>query len=850
MIVLAVSGMFSSRQKALARSIGPVVLLLVVNLRAQPAPVYVGVRACISCHATAGQRLAGSFHSKILRPATKQSVQGDFAQTKLVLRGSTYLLHRRNGRYYVTQSEEGKPSEHRVEYTVGARRIQQYLTTLSDGRMLILAPTWDVVGKRWLDNTDDDNPEEDSGAKVQIWNKSCYSCHVSEGKKNFDVQHLQYHTTWRDFGVGCEHCHGPGSNHVMAARQNKLLDPQTRAQLVSKIVRPERLDATRSTMVCAQCHSFRDIYVDGFSAGWNYYDFFLPVMEYRLPSSPASAYWPDGRPRWLANEALALWQSQCFLKGGASCLTCHSQPHDINVAHDRQLRPRADELCARCHSSIVADIRGHTHHTSGSPGSSCIECHMPATVLSLNTGMRDHSLSVPVPENTIQHGIPNACNLCHRDKNAEWASRQVSAWYGNPSGRRYLRRADAFTGARQGNSLAIPELLEILSDSSEGGLVRANAVGYLGTFPNDPSAYDAVARALADSQPLVRATAVLAIRPRAAQRAALAPLLTTMLGDPVQTVRMTAAIALIGMGVAQLPGDDELRLEGAKNLYRDRAQLDADDAQQQFAAGKFFFLAGDMDSAVAAFRASLKLNPDIAAPYYLGRALAQKGELQAARQILETIPPNDLQYRAAQQLLTDLEAHNNEAAGRGIGHDRPGEADADFRDGRILYQNKDYGGALKQLDEALRLAPQATWATRAKTYRAICLERLGHTSEAETAMEALPAETIAHDMDLQLAWAELLYDTGRLEEARQRIDRLIATAGNAPMAYFWRAKVLLQLGRTEEAAKAAEESIRLQADLPVTHNLLMRIYQIQGRTQDAAEQAQWLRQYQRRMESR
>ena len=70
------------------------------------------------------------------------------------------------------------------------------------------------------------------------------------------------------------------------------------------------------------------------------------------------------------------------------------------------------------------------------------------------------------------------------------------------------------------------------------------------------------------------------------------------------------------------------------------------------------------------------------------------------------------------------------------------------------------------------------------------------------------------------------------------------------MAQFWRAKVLLQLHRTDEAANAAERAERLMPDLPFAHNLLVKIYELQGRTKEAAQQAQWLRDYQRRTESR
>ena len=886
----------------------------------------------------------------MLQPATERSIKGDFAQGRVALRGSDYLLRHRNGNYYITESYlSGKPWEHRVDYALGSRRIQEYLTKLPDGRIIVLPSTWDVVNKKWIHDLDTGNPEE-GGADVQLWNKSCYGCHVTAEKKNFDLEHLSYHTTWQDFGIGCESCHGPGSEHVAQAKAiaslqrppaqegeasegarpsvvpgrthfsptplcrrlarseakginksnplfcrsdlrsplrtaaarkwdrpgalgattsrapslvslgyetgktttSKPLSASARAKLAASIVNPARLDAARSTMVCAACHSYRDIYADRFKAGDNYYDFFLPVMEYRLPASEDPAYWPDGRPRWLANEAIALWESQCFLKGRATCVTCHSDPHSIDVARDPKLRPDNNAICAQCHQEIVANVSVHTHHKVGSPGSSCIECHMPPIVTSLNAHMRDHSMSVPVPENTVRHNIPNACNLCHQDKDAQWATQQMNEWYGGKSREKLIRHADAFAAARNGNAETVPALLQILSDSSEGPWIRANAAGYLGSFPNDPSAYDVVFHSFSDPEPLVRATAALAIRPRAAQRAAVAPALASLLRDPVATVQTTAGIALVGMGVAHLEGEDGEWFEHAKKLYRERAELDSDDAQQQFAAGRFSLLADNPDAAVTFFRAALKIDDTIPAQYYLARALVQKGDLESARPILKTIPPNDPQYASAQQLLSQVELNEhpagtpNSSASASIA-----EADVHFRDGQQLYQSGNYGGAFKSLEEGLRLAPQATWAVKAQIYRAICLEKLARTQEAEAAMRSLSETPAARDdLDLQLALVELLYDTGRSEEALKRIDELISAVPQAPTTHFWRAKLLLQLHHPDEAAKAAEESIRLLPDVPEAHNLLMRIYQTEGRTAQAAQQAEWLRDYERRVQSR
>ncbi len=757
----------------------------------------------------------------------------------------------RDNQYYITEPDlSGKPWEHRVEYTLGERRFQHYLTTLADGQILVLPPTWDITRKKWTLDLDIGNPEEGSGDPIQVWNKSCYSCHVSQGQKNFDLEKLRYHTTWQDLGINCESCHGPGGEHIAKATDAKATDATTRTQIKEAIVNPARLDAASSTAICAQCHSLRDIYADNFKAGANYYDYFTPVMEYRLPVSPDSAYWPDGRPRQLANEAFGLWQSQCFSKGGARCATCHTHPHSSDVEHDAQLRPGNNALCVGCHTNIAANIPAHTHHAAKSTGSSCIECHMPATVISLKTRMRDHSMSIPAPENTIRHDIPNACNVCHRDKDAEWTLREMNAWYGEKAGQKLVSRADAFAQARQGDAAAVPELLKLLADPSGGPLIRANAAGYLGSFSNDPSAYDALLHAFTDPEPLVRATAATTIRPSAAQREGLATQLVTLLQDPIRTVRMSAAIAMVAMGVRPFPGEDGERYEQAKKLYQARAELDSDDAQQQLAAGKFSFLSGDLAGAVNAFRATLKLDPTISAQYYLGRSLAEEGDFTSARQVLNSIPRDDRQYGAAQRLLAEIAAREPnqertqaESAGSNAGG---AEGQAKFLSGQVLYQSEEYGAAVKDLEEALQLAPQAEWATKAEIYHAICLEKLGHTSEAEAAMRKLSEQPEGRaDADLQVAFVELLYETGRAEEALKRVDGVIAGNPKTPRAYFWRAKVLLQMHRTDEAASAAQEAVRLLPQFPEAHNLLLRIYQMQGRSQEAAEQAEWLKIYER-----
>jgi hypothetical protein len=506
----------------------------------------------------------------------------------------------------------------------------------------VLPPSWDITRKGWFHNLDIADPDEVEGVQVQVWNKQCYSCHVSQQEKNFDVEKNEYKTAWLDFGTNCERCHGPGSDHVAAPRNAHMLVQTT-------------LDATRNTMVCAQCHSFRDTFAKGFSAGSDYYNYFMPILQYNQPRDKDPAYWADGRTRRFSNDAYGLWQSECFLKGGATCVSCHSSVHEVEIEKNPQLRPTANALCTRCHIQIGEKIAAHTHHAAGSTGSSCVECHMPRTVFSIKAEIRDHSMSIPVPENTIHHGIPNACNLCHRDRDANWSVKNMDAWYGDRSRQKLIRRADTFALAAKGDPRSIEPLLAMLAEPAEGPLVRANAAGHLSQFSKDPVVFAALERSLSDKEPAVRQVAALLLQPGPADRDAAVKALVAALSDSETSVRVGAVASLISLGVRELPGEDGKRLERAKELFRARAEASSDDAEQEIGAGRFYYLTGDFPRAVSAFRASLRIDPESPAQFLLAAALVQKGDVEQARGILLAIPPADPQYEKAQRLLKAIE---------------------------------------------------------------------------------------------------------------------------------------------------------------------------------------------------
>jgi predicted CXXCH cytochrome family protein len=614
---------------------------------------FVGAQACASCHKQMHADWTGGRHSKMIQPATPTSVLGDFSKSGVTLKGSPYRLRVKDGAYFISESYlTGKEQEHRVEYTLGSRRIQHYLTTIEHGAIIVLPPSWDVQRREWFDNMEIVRPDENDQKPVQQWNKNCVGCHVSQQENNYRPATRSYATKWTDFGTSCERCHGPGSAHVEAYSRGD----RSGAPIAASIVRPTRLDPKRSSMVCAQCHSLRDIVASGYTAGADYFDYFQPVLEYGPRKDSDPTYWADGRPRRFSNDAIGLWESECFLRGSATCTSCHNNPHIPDVDRNAQLAPRNNALCTNCHQGLAAQPTAHTHHRADSTGSSCVECHMPKTVISIKSTMRDHTIGLPTPENTVAFGIPNACSECHKDKPAAWAVAAAEKWWPANMRAKVVKRAAAFTAARAGRPEALDPLIAIAKDESQGPLIQANALGYLGRYA-EARAANALVEGAKASHAVIRSAALASLGQQPAPQAT-APRQTLLaaLDDPARSVRIAAMMSLINRGGEPLAPKDEARFERVGGEFASRAQVHQDDARIQRELGLIDLLSGKFDLAAEALQISVGLEPDQASgKFFFALARLGQGRPAEARTLFKQVLPVDPYYKAAQERLKQLE---------------------------------------------------------------------------------------------------------------------------------------------------------------------------------------------------
>jgi len=444
---------------------------------------------------------------------------------------------------------------------------------------------------------------------------------------HYDRATHAWSTSFADAGVACESCHGPGARHA-----------ETKAK--SDVIHPGHVAKDLQLSICARCHGPRDPLFplldaeDQFRPGQRYEDKYQPLVI-TDSTDRSGEFFADGRPNSSSFEYQALLQSRCFMSGGATCLACHTAPHKDHVANDIRVDPNAS--CAECHKNI--DAKTHSHHRTAT----CVDCHMPKLISGVLDKFADHAIDVPNPLNTIRHGVPNACNLCHTDRPPQSMQQAIETWYPDASKRqqRRLMLADAID--EKNAPLSVAPLISIVQDTNESPSLRGAAAILLAQrFP--AIAATTIVPHLDDPSSLVRSRFIEALGYARAQSAADA--IARLTNDPSIHVRQMAAIVLSSFHDAR--GD--AAIEQLANDRETHALLRPHIALAIAAANR-----NDLDTA----QRELTFVVD-EAPYVvdslvmLGEIRARRGDFAGARSWFEEALRFDPSHRRANALMKAL----------------------------------------------------------------------------------------------------------------------------------------------------------------------------------------------------
>ena len=757
-------------------------LLFLSHVLAHPAAAgdatFLGNSACAGCHESQVNDWTGSHHDLAMQEAAAETVLGDFDNAKFIYEGVTTTFFKRDGTYWVnTDNERGELTDYPVKYVFGVYPLQQLLLPTKKGSLNALSIAWDSRkeiegGQRWYhiyenqETVTSDSPLHWTGV-YHNWNSRCAECHSTNVVKGYNASTRSYQTTYDQIDVGCESCHGPGSNHVslMTAQgqTNTSVNNTSNSASANEPVKkkpthasaadmgfelalaargqwvraPDENIAHRSTPLdntvqadnCGRCHSRRATLGD-----YHYGQSLLDTHRLSVLESPL--YWHDGQIRDEVYVYGSFMQSK-MAQAGVVCSNCHNP-------HTNELVAQGNGVCTQCHKPETYDAVSHHRHSVSSSGSACVNCHMPSQVYMGVDARRDHSMRIPRPDISLSTGSPNACTQCHTNQSASWAYDALRDW-GVDGDLKTLTQVKARFAAEHGDVRALPTLEAIVADGSLSALMRASVIEQLSNL-GAPALPNMSAMLLRADDPVLRTSAVRALRglPPAQRYLMLRPFIQ----DPILSVRMEVAQVLAGVPKAELRPQDIASLKPLFDEYLDVQSDHLDMPSVQLQLANFWTDRGETEKAEAALREALVLND----------------QLEPAIVNLVDLLRRDARNEEASTLLSNAITRI------------PDSGSLWFSQGLHFIRLGDTEAGLSSLKEAAVLEEEGS---RHRYVYAIALNDTGNKTEAMAMLESVNASHPGQPDILNglLAFSRDAGDRGRYERYRTQLMAVMQATG-------------------------------------------------------------------------
>lgn len=583
---------------------------------------YAGSVSCKECHEKEYEDWKSSYHFKAMEVADEKSILGDFNDARYTADGITTRFFKKNNKFYIeTENERGILQEFEVLYTFGAYPLQQYLTAFEGGRMQVFRQSWDSREKKWFHQYSSMHiPHTDWlhwTGNAQNWNLMCASCHTTNYQKKYDAVTDTYQTTYAEHSVGCESCHNAGKKHIEYVKQKGFQKGKSPHSYMMKL---HQFTQKQELAQCMPCHSRR-----GETSQTHAYS--PEVLDNYIPEIISTEnYFADGQAKEEVYKYGSFLQSKMH-RMGVKCSDCHNP-------HTTKLKYEGDKVCMQCHDSGKYKTKSHSFHNEGSIASDCRSCHMPTRTYMGNDIRHDHTFSVPRPDLSATYGVPNACNDCHKDKNAKWASNYVKKWYGDK--RRSHFSEDLILASQSENENRITSIHNLLLNTETPAIIKATSLHYLSEIADEES-FTLLQKELTNSEAIIRYRAIMGLMHFPIYSCKEKIILT--LSDSVKAVRIASANLLL----TQL---------GIEECHSIPAFAKAHEELKDFLLSQADFAVGS--SLLAEYYA--KIGEDKNAILYYERALKKDNKLNFVRINLAMLYNKAYQNEKSLQILTEAYA--------------------------------------------------------------------------------------------------------------------------------------------------------------------------------------------------
>jgi Tfp pilus assembly protein PilF len=381
----------------------------------------------------------------------------------------------------------------------------------------------------------------------------------------------------------------------------------------------------------------------------------------------------------------------------------------------------------------------------------------------------DHSMRPPAPAATLKFKSPNACNICHSDKDPTWADQQVRQWHSDDYQKPVLERAALVDAARRGDWHQLGAILAYIGSKDRDEIVAASLVRLLYRCES-PAKWPAVIKALQeDTSPLVRSAAAQALDGYVTDESVRA--LAKATADEYLLVRVRAATALAAVPVetqdfASLPSEYQAAAKRATAELLEALLARPDDYASQYNLGNLYLQRGDQERALASYQNAIELRPDFVPPHvnvaFVYNARGENDKAEASfRRAIALDPNNPAVHLNLGMLLGEMQRPKEaEQAFRRALEIDPNSAAAAYNLAVCLAPDRPYE-SLRWCQKAYQLHPEE--GKYGYTY-AFYLRQRRETDEAVKVLKEMVGRGVPYS-DAYILLGTIYLERGQIDEA-------------------------------------------------------------------------------------